>query len=86
MQYEGLVEETLSLFLEKTQELYVDAGRVCDFALWLQFFAFDVIGQITYSQRHGFIEEERDVDGIIRSLGFIFAYVAPVSFPICLFL
>ena len=82
VQYEGLVEETLSVFLDKTKELYADTGKVCDFALWLQYFAFDVIGQITYSKRHGFIEEVRDVDEIIRYLKMIFAYVAPVSLPI----
>jgi hypothetical protein len=82
VQYEGLVEETLSVFLDKTEELYADTRKVCDFALWLQYFAFDVIGQITYSKRHGFIEEVRDVDEIIRYLKMIFAYVAPVSLPI----
>jgi hypothetical protein len=81
VQYESLVQETVELFLDKTQELYVDKKQVCDFALWLQFFAFDVIGHITYSKRHGVIEEARDVDGIIRFLGMNFGYVAPVSLP-----
>lgn len=38
-----------------------------------------VIGQITYSKRHGFLENNTDVDGMIGYLGRLFSYVAPVS-------
>jgi hypothetical protein len=38
-----------------------------------------VIGQITYSNRHGFLENNMDVDGMIGYLGRLFSYVAPVS-------
>jgi hypothetical protein len=38
-----------------------------------------VIGQITYSKRHGFLERNEDVDGMIGYLGKLFGYVAPVS-------
>jgi hypothetical protein len=38
-----------------------------------------VIGYITYSKRHGFIEGNKDVDGMIGYLGHLFSYVAPVS-------
>jgi len=38
-----------------------------------------VIGQITYSKRHGFLENNKDVDGMIGYLGRLFSYVAPVS-------
>jgi len=52
----------------------------CDFTRWLQFYAFDVIGEITYSKRHGFIEKNEDIDGIVAYLTKLFLYVAPVSF------
>lgn len=53
--------------------------KVCDFALWLQYFAFDVIGQITYSKQHGFVDKNEDVDGMITYLGRLFSYVAPIG-------
>lgn len=53
--------------------------KKCDFTRWLQFYAFDVIGEITYGRRHGFLEHDRDVDGIVSYLSGLFLYVAPVG-------
>ena len=79
VQYEPLVNEVIELFLERTQQIYAAPGKVCDFALWLQYFAFDVIGQITYSKQHGFVDKNEDIDGMIAYLGRLFSYVAPVG-------
>jgi hypothetical protein len=76
--YETMVNDVLELFLDKTAKIYVESSKTCNFSQWLQFFAFDAIGQITYSRRHGFIDEEKDIDGIIRFLEYLFSYVAPV--------
>lgn len=75
------MNNTLKLFFEQTERLYVNNAEGCDFVRWLQFYAFDVIGEVTYSKRHGFIEKNEDVDGIVRYLGNLFLYVAPVSLP-----
>jgi cytochrome P450 len=79
IQYEPLVDDVIQVFLNQTERLFAEPGRICDFAKWLQFFAFDVIGQITYSRRHGFIDRGADVDGMVQYLGQLFSYVAPVS-------
>ena len=65
-------------FLDRTAELYAQTGKSCDFANWLQYLAFDVIGHITYSKSHGFVGRNEDVDGMIGYLGKLFSYVAPV--------
>lgn len=78
VQYEPLVNEVIQLFLERTRSIYAAPGKACDFALWLQYFAFDVIGQITYSKQHGFVDKNEDIDGMIAYLGRLFSYVAPV--------
>ena len=78
VRYETMVNDVLELFLDKTAKIYVKSGKICNFSQWLQFFAFDAIGQITYSKTHGFIDEEKDIDGIIRFLEYLFSYVAPV--------
>ena len=54
---------------------------MCDFTRWLQLYAADVIGGITYSKRLGFIDRNEDVDGICGYLGKLFSYVAPVIPP-----
>lgn len=81
VRYEPLVDETTALFLDQTARIYASSSspKTCDFARWLQFFAFDVIGSITYGQRHGFLERNEDVDGIIGQLGRIFDYAGPVG-------
>jgi cytochrome P450 len=78
VQYEPFVDNTTKLFLKQTERLYIDKPGACDFTRWLQFYAFDVIGEITYSKRHGFIEKNEDVDGIVAYLTKLFLYVAPV--------
>lgn len=77
--YEPLVTSTLSVFLDKTQQFYANTGKSCNFSQWLQFFAFDVIGDLTWSKRLGFVEEQRDVDGIIAFLGKFLSYAGPIG-------
>jgi cytochrome P450 len=76
VQYEPFVDEVTRVFLDQTERA---GNKVCNFAEWLQYYAFDVIGQITYSRRHGFVDRAEDVDGMIAYLGKLFSYVAPVS-------
>ena len=45
-----------------------------DLGRWLQYYAFDVIGELTFSKRLGFIEGGEDVGGIIESIGRNFDY------------
>lgn len=42
VQYEPAVTETVEVFLDQTDRLYAKPDQVCDFAQWLQYFAFDV--------------------------------------------
>ena len=79
VQYEPFVDEVTRVFLDQTERLFAAGNKVCNFAEWLQYYAFDVIGQITYSRRHGFVDRAEDVDGMIAYLGKLFSYVAPVS-------
>jgi hypothetical protein len=79
VQYEPFVDEVTRVFLNQTERLFAAQHKVCNFAEWLQYYAFDVIGQITYSRRHGFVDRAEDVDGMVAYLGKLFSYVAPVS-------
>lgn len=81
IQYEPFVDSTTELFLSQTENIYAESGTSCNFSRWLQFYAFDVIGEMTYSKRHGFLEENRDIDGIIDYISRLFDYVAPVIPP-----
>lgn len=78
--YEPLVDSTTTVFLEQTLKRFCGPdGVVCNFSQWLQFYAFDVIGEITWSKRLGFVERNEDVDGITASITDTLAYAGPVS-------
>lgn len=69
--FEPLVDETTLAFLEQLKRRF--AGRpgdegICDIGVWLQYYAFDVIGELTYSKRLGFLDRGVDADDIIGNL------------------
>ncbi len=82
VQYEPFVDDTTEKFLCQTEAIFSSKNATCDFPKWLQFYAADVIGEITYSKRLGFIDKNEDVDGIVGYLGRLFSYVAPVFLPL----
>ncbi|KAL2429478.1 Cytochrome P450 monooxygenase [Exophiala dermatitidis] len=82
VQFEPLVDSTTSAFLDQLQKRFADRpgpDGVCDFGTWLQYYAFDVIGELTYSQRLGFVDQGVDVDNIIGDLEKLLNYVSVVG-------
>jgi cytochrome P450 len=67
MHYEQYVEAVQSIFQERLSEISRD-GRQVDLHHWLQCYAFDVVGNITYGRRFGFLDEGKDVGKMIGSL------------------
>ena len=82
IQYEPSVDRIIKAFLSQTEKLYASTpgkpGNECDFARWLQYYAFDVIGAITYSKAHGFVDRNEDVDGMVKYLADFFDYISVV--------
>ena len=65
--YEPMVDSTIRCFFEQLDERFVKTSQVCALDVWLQMFAFDVIGSITFSKRLGFLEKGQDIDGIMQN-------------------
>ena len=76
--FEKYVDSTMQIFFEQLDQRFVRSELVCNFGLWIQMFAFDVIGEITFSKRLGFLERAEDVDGIMAGTWNHFKYTAPV--------
>ncbi|KAF4307889.1 Pisatin demethylase [Botryosphaeria dothidea] len=74
--YEPLVDSTVNFFLDQTDRLFASSEQVCNFNRWLQFFAFDVIGDLTWSKRLGYIEKNEDIDNIVAFLAKFLGYCA----------
>ncbi|KAN0110853.1 pisatin demethylase [Hyaloscypha variabilis] len=82
VQFEPLVNSTITAFVKALEKRFVDRGdvsEICDFGTWLHFFAFDVIGEITWSKRLGFVEQGVDIEGIIHNVDEAFRYFAVVG-------
>ena len=68
LDYEPFIDSTSKVFVHRMRQLYANTGKICDLGEWLQWYAFDVIGEMTFSRRFGFLEQGKDVGGIIRIL------------------
>ncbi|KAK7420783.1 hypothetical protein QQX98_002587 [Neonectria punicea] len=80
--FEPFVDSTTTEFLKQLKLRYanqVGNEGVCDLGAWLQYYAFDVIGELTYSKRLGFVEKGFDIGNIIRDLEAFLDYVSWVS-------
>lgn len=82
VQFEPLVDSTTSVFLQQMDKRYAnkeDESGALDFGKWLQFYAFDVICELTFSRRLGFVDRGLDIENIISSLEWMLGYAAVVS-------
>lgn len=80
--FEPLVDSTTVAFLNRLKEQYADRqgpSGIVDFGTWLQYYAFDVIGELTFSKRLGFVDRGVDVDNIIKNLEWFLNYASLVS-------
>ena len=66
--FESRVDSTMEVFCTQLEERFVDRQQVCDLGKWLQMFAFDVIGELTFSKRLGFLESGEDVNGVMAGI------------------
>jgi hypothetical protein len=78
-EFEPFVDSTTTLLLQKLAEKYADMGAECDLGQWLHWYAFDVIGELTFSKRLGFLEEEHDIGGVMKNITQRLDYASVVS-------
>ena len=90
LSYEPYVDGGTDLFLARMAAC-ARAGEVVDLARWFQCFAFDVLGDMTYSRRFGFLDRGEDVAGTMRALERsmpystlvgIYAWLHPYLYPL----
>jgi hypothetical protein len=62
---EYLVDPCNEIFTASMKEMQ---GQVVDLGVWVQWYAFDVIGAITFSKRFGFMEYREDVKDVLSGI------------------
>lgn len=63
----GYIEDTIALLFKRLNDFATSEGAV-DLGDWLHYFAFDVLGEVAFSKKWGFLEQGRDVEGCIRAI------------------
>lgn len=76
---EGRVDEVLECLQEKLDSKFIHNDQVFDLGNWLQYFAFDVMGTLTFSKRYGFLDRGQDVGGMLGAIKTFMRISAPVS-------
>lgn len=64
---EDAVDSCSTLFMEKLGA-FADEKRPVDLGQWLQYYAFDVIGEFSFAMKLGFLEKGADVDGMMETI------------------
>ncbi|CVK95404.1 related to pisatin demethylase cytochrome P450 [Fusarium mangiferae] len=64
---------TLECMVDPCSEIFSNSmldlqGQVIDLGAWCQWYAFDVIGAITFSRRFGFMENRQDINNVISGI------------------
>lgn len=81
--FEPYVDATMRVLCDQLEARFATADDQqpppCNMSEWLQMFAFDVIGELTFSKRFGFLERGEDVDGIMEGLWNTFKKTSLVS-------
>ncbi|KAK4140278.1 cytochrome P450 [Dichotomopilus funicola] len=79
MKCEPSVDETLDVLFEQLDTRFVATGKTVELADWLQYFAFDVMGTMTFSKRYGFLESGADNLGISTGIWNFMLTVGPMT-------
>ncbi|KUJ19272.1 putative cytochrome P450 pisatin demethylase [Mollisia scopiformis] len=73
LEMEDSIDECTALFVKILGEL-ADKGEAMDLGAWLQYYAFDVIGEISFNKKFGFLEKGGDLDDMMATIDGILFY------------
>ncbi|CAG8216611.1 unnamed protein product [Penicillium salamii] len=67
LESESAIDSCTALFVSQMSK-FADQKTPVNLGNWLQYYAFDVVGEVTFSKKLGFLEEGRDVDNIMEAI------------------
>ncbi|KUI71294.1 Pisatin demethylase [Cytospora mali] len=76
---EKAVDGAMAVLFGELDRRFVASSRVFDLCDWLQYFAFEAMGTMTFSSRYGFMESGGDVDGMIDAIWQFMLIVGPMT-------
>lgn len=77
--YEPFVNQVLEVLFKQLDQRFVHPQQIFDLSHWLQYFAFDVMGTLTFSKSYGLLEQGRDVNGMLKTIWSYMTDAAPFT-------
>ncbi|KIW32511.1 uncharacterized protein PV07_04048 [Cladophialophora immunda] len=82
LDFEPAVNSTTTLFISKLDHL-IASKKPLNLEVWLHRYAFDVLGEVLFSKKIGFLESETDVESIMAGIrGFTKYFQCAAQIPI----
>ncbi|KAJ5360020.1 Cytochrome P450 E-class group I [Penicillium concentricum] len=75
LELESSVDSCTEIFTSQLSK-FATKGTPMDLGVWLQYYAFDVIGEITFAKKLGFLEQCRDIDGMMQAIKGMLVYAS----------
>lgn len=75
LESEAAIDSCITLFMERLEE-FASQQKPVDLGAWLQYFAFDVVGEVTFASKLGFLERGTDVDGMMKAIEGMLTYAS----------
>ncbi|KAE8148404.1 cytochrome P450 [Aspergillus avenaceus] len=77
--FEIYVDQTLEVLFAQLDHRFSSSQQVFNLGDWLQYFAFDAMGTMSFSRRYGFLEKGRDDKGLIKAIWAFMKAAAPMT-------
>jgi hypothetical protein len=76
------MDDTIRALCSELEQRFMvgdNKGKTCDIADWMSYFTWDFLGDMTFSKRMGFMEQGKDVDGMLETAESVMRYFSVVS-------
>lgn len=76
---EPYVQNVIQLFLRRIDEVSEGGEKPFDIGAWVQYFAFDALGEVNFSEQLGFLETGTDVGNSIATIDGLLKYLSIIG-------
>jgi cytochrome P450 len=76
---EPLIDKTISHLISRFDEKFASPENTCPVDEWLLFFAWDIIGELTFSKPMGLLASGRDDSGLLKTADKAIGYMATIG-------